>query len=662
MDNFKKNFRTFGKAFYSILIRWGILVVGAVFLMWYLQYRVSENSAESAWSFWDQKPAIFWYSAMIIFCFITLLYGVFHRPFSAVAVTFAIVTIITYISNTKVSFRGVPLLPEDFQLSDQAGTLTKFIDVGVLVQVIIASILSVGLGILLDYLTKSYLRILPALPRLSKKKPKTKKAIKARNKLIFWHIIYAAVPRVVIIPFALWGLLASTSVIIDHEAGAYQKISLIDGTDFVAWNQTVNYYRNGFLFGFLYNLNKATLEQPEDYSKSEIAKIKLEYQKETEEEPNISKLKLEDADYNIIVVLNESYYDSSLIQDKYPFAGVDPLPTFHALMKKYPAGYMYSTDYGGGTANIEFEVDTSLTNYWAKTVPYTDTLPKVDDIISIAKDAKKAGYETTAIHSFTGGMYKRDFALKKEGFDKFITETEMKHQDHDGNSEYINDQAVYREVLDVLKGSKEKQLISVITMQNHAPYDKSNYDDRDYHFEFLASDWDKDLSDALLAYLETVYRSDLYLGEFLDNLGKLSEKTVVLFYGDHAPGIFNLTRQNEEQHDIDATQLTPYFIWSNFDTKGDFADKKYGSSLPIDFEYSKYVTLPTTTPNCLTNSLYGVLNLKLNAEQILVKDACAENPILTTYYLGNKNPSGKATKSYKLLSYDLLGGEQYWLK
>ena len=35
-----------------------------------------------------------------------------------------------------------------------------------------------------------------------------------------------------------------------------------------------------------------------------------------------------------------------------------------------------------------------------------------------------------------------------------------------------------------IKDSKEKQLISVITMQNHAPYYKSNYADEDYVFEF----------------------------------------------------------------------------------------------------------------------------------------------------------------------------------
>lgn len=662
MNKFKRNFGTFGRAIYIILLRWGILAVATVFLMWYLQYRVFENDAAAAWSFWDNKPTVFWYSALILFWLVIFIYGIFHRPFRTIGVAFAIITIITYINNTKVSFRGTPLLPEDFQLADQAGTLTKFIDFAVLTKVILASVLAVALGFLCDYLTKPYFRILPALPKVAKKKPKTKKARIRRKKLILGHVVYFVTPRVVIIPFAIVMFFISANFILNHPSSNSQEVDWLDHTELVAWNQTLNYNQNGFLLGFLYNFKKASLEKPEGYSKDKIASIKKEYQKEAEKEPNKSKKSLKDANYNIVIILDESFYDTSLIQDEYPFIGPDPLPTFHELMKKYPAGYMYSTDYGGGTANIEFEVDTGLTNYWAKTVPYTDILPKIENITSIAKEAKAAGYKTTAIHSFTGGMYKRDIALNKEGFDTFITDDKMSHQEHDENSLYINDLAIYQDTLDILRNSKEKQLVSVVTMQNHAPYYKSNYDEESYHFEFSPEGWDQNFCDIVLAYLESAYRSDLYLGEFLNGLSELDEKTVVLFYGDHAPGIFGITRETGDQKNIDATQLTPYFIWANFEMTGDFADKKYSETLPVESEYSKYVTLPTTTPNCLTNSLYGVLDLKRNAERMLLKDACAENPILTTYYLGNKNPTGKATENYKLLNYDLLGGKQYWLK
>ena len=119
------------------------------------------------------------------------------------------------------------------------------------------------------------------------------------------------------------------------------------------------------------------------------------------------------------------------------------------------------------------------------------------------------------------------------------------------------------------------------------------------------------------------------------------------------------------------TQLTPYFIWSNFETTGDFASEKYGEELKKDFGTSsdealalraKNVTLPTTTPNCLTNALYGVLDLKRNAERTLLEKVCSEVPILTPFYLGGHTPTGATITDYEFLNYDLLYGKQYWLK
>ncbi|MBR3177412.1 sulfatase-like hydrolase/transferase [Candidatus Saccharibacteria bacterium] len=675
MHKFTKQFYIYIRAAYIIFIRWGILILGTIFLMWYLQYRVANNDAKIAWNFWDEKPTIFWYSSLILFCLIAIVYGVTHRPFTTLGIGFAVITIITYINNTKMDFRGTPLLPEDFQLADQAGTLTKFIDFSVLTKIILASVLSVMLGLLSDYLTRERLRILPALPKVPKKKPKTMKARIRRNKILWCKVGYFIGPRIVIIPLAVVSFLGLTKFITHRDSNSYQEVDWLDNTQFVMWNQTINYENNGFLLGFIYNFNKATLEVPEGYSKNKIAEIKSDYQKEAEKD-NLPKKSLKDKDFNIVIILNESFYDTSFIRTDYPFEGPDPLPTFHKLMTEYPSGYMYSTDYGGGTANIEFEVDTGLSNYWAQTVPYTDILPKIKDIMSVAKEAKSAGYKTTAIHSFTGGMYKRDFALEKEGFDTFITETEMEHREHDGESEYINDQSIYQETIDVLKDSKEKQLISVITMQNHAPYVKSNYKEEEYLFSFSDQDVGSEFGDAISSYLQSVHSSDIYLGEFLQNLKKLDEKTVVLFYGDHAPGLFAYAHQLQTKEIADLTQLTPYFVWYNFELSTDFANKKYGEEFLEKFgsaydnseaqdvitKISKRIKLPTTTPNCLPNTLYGVLDLKLTAAQQLLSQVCKEVPILSHLYLGKTSPSGMAVKNYELLNYDILGGEQYWLK
>lgn len=685
MKNTKGFFQAAGKIARTIVLRWSIIAVFTVFLMWYLQYRVSSNSAEAAWRFWDEKPVTFWYSALILFCIVSLIYGIIHHLFCSLGVSFAIVTIITYINNTKVDFRSTPLLPEDFQLADQTGSLTKFIDVGVLTRVVLAVVLSITLGILLDYLTKKYLSFSKEKIKIPKKVDNEKDRIEKR-KYIIKKTIAGILPRAVIIPASIIGLGMSTDFLLNHGIITNQEIEWLDHTSFIGWNQTLNYQENGFLLAFIYNVNKATLEKPDDYNEEKISTIKKKYQEEADKNTNKDRKNYEENDYNIVYILGESFYDTSLIWNEYPFSGSDPLPNFHSIMKKYPAGYMFSIDYGGGTANIEFEADTGLTNYWAKTVPYTDIIPRIDNITSMAKDAKKAGYNTTAIHSFSGGMYKRNYTLKIEGFDRFITDADMRYQEHDGNSEYINDRSIYNETIDVLKESQEKQLISVITMQNHAPYVKSNYNEEDYKFDLKDFDEeDAEYKEAITTYLQTAYNSDKYLGEFLENLKKLDEKTVVLFFGDHAPGLYNNAHLYQGNEITNLTQLTPYFIWSNFTMDDHYSDKKFGKEFYEKFgkvrnsssedtsteknknimsikELSNYITLPTTTPNCLSNTLYNVLNIKLNATGELLRQVCKDEPILSYYYLGNDAPTGKAVKDYELVNYDILGGDQFWFK
>ena len=665
----------------AILLRWSILALAAVALMWFLQYRVNNNDPEAAWSFWDAKPVVFWYSALIIFSILIIAYGVFYGPFRAIGVVFALIVIISYINNTKFDFRGTPLLPEDFQLADQAGTLTNFIDFWELIRIIFASVLALGLGFLLDYLTAPYLRYLPkiSLKKIKKKiKTKTKKAKLMRKKLIFAKIASIVIPRIVIVPIGILSFFVIAGPIIYHDGSASQKYEWLGGTELMAWNQTLNYEQNGFLLGFLYNVHEFSLEKPKEYGESRIAKLKAEYDKKSEQAQNIKKQSLKDADYNIVVILNESFYDPSLIQQTYQYTGKDPLEAFHNIMENYPSGYMYSPDYGGGTANIEFEVDTSLTNYWAKTVPYTNILPKINNVTSIAKEAKSAGYETTAIHSFSGGMYKRDYVLPKEGFDRFITQDDMKHVEKAGSTGgYINDRSIYQETLDLLESSEKKQLVSVITMQNHAPYYHFNYSDEEYEFEFNDPEIDENTRNVILAYIQSVHYSDTFLWEFLESLSNSDEKTAILFFGDHAPGIFTKLVKNEDNSMANLVHLTPYFVWANFELKGEYANNAFGKDFLEKFgsaygdeadsknvfsRLSKNITLPTTTPNCLTNALYGVLGLRRNAEKILLEDVCEEAPILSSVYLGNSMPTGKAVGDYKLLNYDILSGEQYWLK
>lgn len=598
-----------------LLIRISIVIAASLLLTFFLEARYFLNDAGEAWRFVTELPLVFLYNSLMMLTIITFFSALIKKPFLSIGIVWAALTILTYIHINKFNFRASPLLPEDFQFAGNAGTLTKFIDISALVRMILAVILIIALCLFLDHLTKKYLQ--------------TKRH----------HFL----PRLALMVLAVAGLVVGTGFARHHSGENYEKIPWLN-SEFVAWNQTKNYDDNGFILGFAYNLGKKKLTAPENYNEQTISSIFMKYQNEKTNDKTRSAMK--DNKYNIVIVLGESFYDPEIIKNYYNYEG-DVTPNLHKIMSENPSGRMFSPDYGGGTANIEFEVLTNLTNYWANAVPNTDLLPKVKLIPSVASFAKANGYQTTAIHSFEGGMYKRDTILPKEGFDEFITSENFHHTDHDENSQYINDRSAFNETLDLLNSRDTRQLVFLITMQNHAPYDHDIYEHRDFT---LTSGYETESQRLdIETYLQMLYNSDKYLGEFIESVKNSNEKTVVLFFGDHSAGVFPAVADSDDMFVSTLAHLTPYFIYTNFDIP---EDKSAGA-----------MRLVTTTPNCLTNTMFNLLNSEKPVLGYLLDQVCAENPELAPAYFGDDEPNKTpALTNYELVNYDILGGKNYWSK
>lgn len=616
----------------KIILNILLIFLGALFLTWFLEYRYFINDAGSAFNLVFERPKVFFYNVLIMSIFLVFVYALTFRPFLSISILWVVIIIITYIHINKYVARGTPLLPEDFQLADQAGQLAKFIDVGALIRMILACILSLFVGVALDIKTRKYLRF------------------EFPENLPFW-MKRMIIPRVAVMGMMIGAFMITTDFVRNHAGIAYEKIEWLDST-LTAWNQNRNYDQNGFILGFLYNWNKVQLDEPEGYSEETIAKISSEYAAKKAEDED--RIKFEDLDCNVVIVLNESFYDPELLRDFYDFSADDVTPNWRKLSEKYPSGYMYSTDYGGGTANVEFEVFTGLTNYWANTVPYTDIFPRLGSVDSVASWTKKSGYGATALHPFNGGMYKRDLALKVEGYDEFTDLSGFDFTDHDGNSQYVNDHSSYQQALKVLKENDGHQMIELVTMQNHLPY---NYDIYSEH-DFAVSGEEQNVKEDIETYLQSLHNSDKYLGEFIDELEKIDEKTVVMFFGDHSPGIFGKANGSSKSFDRNVAQLTPYFIYSNFDY--DVHSAGYSGATADLPEVVKTMSLPTTTPNCLANTLYNTLNVEKPILGYLLDEVCRDEPVLSSRYLDGKEIDSTAVEAYKQVVYDVLGGERYY--
>jgi phosphoglycerol transferase MdoB-like AlkP superfamily enzyme len=555
------------------------------------------------------------------------LWAIFEKPGSAAGAMWIIIIVISYIHIQKYNSRGFPLSPEDFQLASEASSLTKFVSMASIVRMVIAILLVVGLTILFNRMLAKKLHLNYHNPSPS-----------------FYKRHYL-LTRLIILVISGLSFYAATDFVRHNDGSRYEDIFL--GTHFTAWNQNRNYSDNGFILGFLYNLQKLELTEPDKYSEDKINSLRDEYTERAETE-NQTRIAANEEGVSFVIILNESFFDPAVtfgeasFEEYYPHTGGDITPNLHRIMQNTPSGYMYTLDYGGGTANIEFETFTSLTNYWANTVPYTALLPKSGDIPSVARTYKELGYETVAIHPYNGGMYKRNIALANQGFDTFITELEMDFKEKEGNSEYINDESAYKQTLKVLEESDKNQIVGLITMQNHTPYHSWIYDETD--FAVTNDNITDDRKNEIATYYQYLHNSDKYLGDFIEGIDKLDKKVVVLFYGDHSAGLFDITNNNDDKTARTLSRVMPYFVYANYDAN--FSTKH----------------LPTTTPNCMVNTTFNILNWKKDPLYYLVDDVCTADPILTASFIENGTLHELETMhDYELLTYDILGGKKYWM-
>lgn len=609
------------------------LAIVAIFLTWFVIWRTNMCEADEAMTFIREKPALAMYNYILFFALLAVASAVTWRPFFSTGLGFAIASILTFIHMQKYSLRAEPFLPEELGLADAAGDLIQFVDIDSVWR-LVAGVVFILIGsILLEF----YVRKL--IGRNLQRRP-------------LWDKV-ALIPRVTFSMMAIAMLLMIVNPILHRKDTEW-----IEGLDLVAWNQIENYEYNGFVIGFLYNLGNSEAEQPEEYNEATMRELAKKYQ--AEKAADTTRLKLDEEVDNIVVILEETFYDPALLTEYYDHYGGDVTPYLHAIFRKYPSGYMYSPEYGGGTANVEFEVQTGLSNFWAQTFPYVNRVSKMDSLLGVADWARSAGFKTTAVHSYNGSMYKRNIVYPRIGYDKFIDAEEMKYTDHDYESSVINDQSIYREILDLLESSDEPQMIGAVTMQNHAPYQQANYPKLEFPLKEPSPDaW------AIEPSFQSLHESDRYLGEFIEALDKLDEKTVVLWFGDHSMGLLNDYLSSGKKEDQWTAHLTPYFIYANFDiespyTVAETAEMNAAQGLVYPTTI-RGIDLPTTSPNCLQNTMYNILNVEKPALYYLVDKVCETTPILTRSYYGSNTPTAsEALREYELVNYDVINGKYYW--
>ena len=420
---------------------------------------------------------------------------------------------------------------------------------------------------------------------------------------------------------------------------------------FTKWNQLNNYQQNGFLFGFITNLQNDLMIKNDHYTEANLQKIMDDYTKKAEDYNESADLSQQP---NIITIVSESLSDPTVF-NQLTFSE-DPLPNLRQYLETYSSGHFLSPFKGNRTANVEFEYLVGFTNslLLEGTIPFQQALSSKPEIPSFISFMDQLDYTSVAIHPNNAAFYKRSQVYPALGFDEFLSIDKMKHLDYIDSQKYVSDQSVFDELYAELEAADRPIFAYGLTMANHiAIFDKKFGENT---IEVLDANGEHNTE--METYAEGLKQTDLALKEFITKIENYDEPTLVIFFGDH---LINFQSDIHEQHgyiekDTDALRAklffeTPLLIMSNMD----------------DFQIEN---IDDVSPIFIAPLILRELNLPLSPFYVFLLDLYEEFSVLHNNFKldANQNQVDELTEHQEqlllileLIQYDILEGKEYTL-
>jgi len=269
---------------------------------------------------------------------------------------------------------------------------------------------------------------------------------------------------------------------------------------------------------------------------------------------------------NIVFVMSESHWDATQLDKSIP-RNITP------TINKNQVSTLLSPSFGGGTANVEFEVLTSLNTYLNHNeLAYVSKLKR--PTYSLPMYLNSLGYETTAMHNNGKYFYNRSAVYHNLGFNRFTSIENMINMAD--RAKYINaagwatDDLIYNSIENQLKNTDKPQFIYAISVENHPMYGDDRFG-KD-HFKINKKGISESSKRALNTYLTGMQRADEKFKTLIENVKQLDRPTIVIFFGDHLPnlqnvydeyGFFKSEQDKTEKKDVRFFE-TPLAVWANF--------------------------------------------------------------------------------------------------
>ena len=412
----------------------------------------------------------------------------------------------------------------------------------------------------------------------------------------------------------------------------------------IVWDQKENYSYNGFIIAFSLNVPMAHLNAPAGYGHEALDTIPAR---------NYSYLSGPREKPDVIMLMSESFWDPTRLSNV--ALSPDPLPNIRAAQ----SGYVFSPEFGGMTANVEFEALTGFSNAFLPygSIPYQQYVRH--QVPSLATFFRGEGYAARAIHPFEGWFWNRNEVYKDFGFEEFRTEDTLPAMDKRGM--FASDDAMLKEIMREGDAMDRPFFFFGVTLQGHGPYEAHRYAENTVTVAGNLPDADRK---TLATYAQGVREADQSLKMLMDWASRRERETIIVLWGDHLPPLGTVYPDTGYMPEEVATRKasldvmkreheTPLVIWSS--KKG--VRKDIGTISPSLLPYNLLKTAGFEHP--FYTGFLGRVQKKYNVidrYQLATRDGQT-----VPDWSRDEGSVDPLVRDYRYLQYDMMFGNQFGL-
>lgn len=432
-----------------------------------------------------------------------------------------VLTILGVVNLYSIEFRQVPISTKDLHNARTALNVLGAYEIHIRKRVILIFIMGAIFLLLAVYLWQ----------REKKREKRTKK-----------RILVEYIGGAVVITLFYAGMLGGNSAM---AAGG------------VGWTWEPAYYGGGFVATSLTVAKQSMIKvaKPEGYSEELVAECENTLQeRQGTETPDI------------FLILNESWYDFSLVSD---YETSEELHPFLDSLTNCIRGHAVVPGLGGGTNLAEYEYLTGNSLQLVQGVTPFNSL-HMDEEATVVSVLSQQGYRTAAFHPAPGLNYNRSVAYPAMGFDDIYFEDDVTGLEYwQQRTEFATDASdfkVLREIYEKnLAESDEPQFFYNLTIQNHGGYGQVSADKVPVSVTGGNKNLDEWSGYELNEYFSCIKMTDEAFQELIAYFEQSDRPVIVCMVGDHSPNIAEklVTKDLTEEERMLYLHSTPYVIWSN---------------------------------------------------------------------------------------------------